>query len=134
MSFARRLVWAATLILFSACIRGEPEPGRVPEAFAGAPALADSLVLTAPGGVTVWLTEGRASTDDVGAACVERSLEIRRDTTRLKVPLLYTMWAPILLDDTTMRADLALRCRPERSYRVNLRTARPTPLDAGGKP
>ncbi|MGQ0701788.1 MAG: hypothetical protein ACT4PM_01490 [Gemmatimonadales bacterium] len=115
--------------LIGCLARGEPEPGRVPDT-APSP-LADSLVLSAPGGVTVWLTEGRVSSDSGGNACVERSIEIRRDTSRLKVPLLYTVTLPVLLDDSTLRADLAERCRPARAYRVNLRTAMPSPLDGG---
>jgi hypothetical protein len=123
MSFARPIIAATVSGILMGCIaRGEPEPGRLPEAEAGASELTDSLVLTAPDGTTIWLTEGRASTDSAGAACVERSIEIRRDTTRLKVPLLYTITAPVLLDDTTMRAELAERCRADRSYRIDLRT------------
>ena len=110
--------------------RGEPEPGRAPDT--ASPPLADSLALSTPDGVTVWLTEGRASTDSAGNACVERSIEIRRDTSRLKVPLLYTVSPLVLLDDSTLRAELAERCRPARAYRVDLRTAMPSPLDAGG--
>ena len=133
MSFAGPGVAATLSVILVGCIaRGEPDPGRLPEAEAGAAELSDSLVLTAPDGTTIWLTEGRASTDSAGTACVERSIEIRRDTTRLKVPLLYTITAPVLLDDTTMRAELAERCRAGRSYRVNLRTAMPYPI-AGGE-
>lgn len=89
-------------------------------------------MLTAPGGITVWLTEGRASTDSAGAPCVERNLEIRRDSIRQRVPLLYTVSLPFLMNDSTIRAELADRCRPARSYRVSLRTAMPTPIDSGG--
>ena len=107
--------------------RGEPPPDGppVPDASAVTPAPADSMVLTAPGGVTVWLTEGRRSSDSAGTACYERTIEIRRDTTRKKVPLLYTLNAPVLLDDSTMRAELARDCRPASSYRVSLRDGMP---------
>jgi hypothetical protein len=107
--------------------RGEPPPDGppVPDARAALPQPADSLVLTAPGGVTVWLTEGRRSSDSAGTACYERTIEIRRDTSRLKVPLLYTVTVPVLLDDTTLKAELARDCRPTASYRVSLRDGMP---------
>ncbi len=120
-------VAAATLP--SCMIRGEPDPGRVPEVNPASPTLADTMVLTAPGGTTVWLTEGRQAVSPQGGNCIERSIEIRRDTSRLKVPLLYTVAVPVLLDDTTMRAELAEQCRSARVYRVNLRTAQPSPME-----
>jgi hypothetical protein len=97
----------------------------VPDARAAPPEPADSMVLTAPGGVTVWLTEGRRGSDSLGTECYERTIEIRRDTTRLKVPLLYTVTMPVLLDDSTFRAELARDCRPTTSYRVGLRDGMP---------
>ncbi len=105
--------------------RGEPGPGAPPAADAGAVRAADSLVLVAPGGVTVWLAEGRRGADSSGAVCLERSLEIRRDSSRLKVPLLYTRAAPTLLDDSTLRAELWRDCRPMAAYRVSLRDGMP---------
>lgn len=129
--FATTIVAAVVLGPSAACLaRGEPDPGRVPEAHAGEAGRADSLVLTAPGGTTVWLAEGRPAVSPTGETCIERSLQIRRDAARLTVPLIYTVSAPVLLDDTTMRAELAEHCRPARAYRVNLRTARPTPMEA----
>jgi hypothetical protein len=128
---ATTIVAAVVLAPLPACFaRGEPEPGRVPEAYAGVTRLGDSLVLTAPGGTTVWFTEGRPAVSPTGENCIERSLQIRREAARLTVPLLYTVSAPVLLDDTTLRAELAEHCRPARAYRVNLRTARPTPMEA----
>lgn len=118
----------ALLVALTGCgARGEPPPDGVPpvDARATPPAPADSLVLTAPGGVTVWLAEGRLSRDSAGTACYERTIEIRRDTTRRKVPLLYTVTLPVLLDDSTFRAELARDCRPASSYRVGLRDAMP---------
>lgn len=103
--------------------RGEPAVGNPPSTDV-AP-VNDSLVLVAPGGFTVWLTEGRPATDLKGVACLERSLEIRTDSARRKVPLLYTSTIPTLLDDTTMRAELSLNCRPWAAYRVSLRDAMP---------
>jgi hypothetical protein len=86
------------------------------------------LILNAPGGVTIWLSEGRRATDSLGASCLERTLEIRHDTTRIKVPLLYTITAPALVNDSTLRAALAHNCQPGDLYLVNLHTGRPTPL------
>jgi len=50
------------------------------------------------------------------------------DTTRIKVPLLYTVSTPVLLDDSTLRAELAHNCQRAEPYRVSLRTGRPVPL------
>jgi hypothetical protein len=107
--------------------RGEPPPDGppLPDARAVPPEPADSMVLTAPGGVTVWLAEGRRSSDSAGTACYERTIEIRRDTSRLKVPLLYTVTVPVLLNDSTLKAELARDCRPTASYRVSLRDGMP---------
>jgi len=105
--------------------RGEPSPETLPAADAGQPRAADTLVLSAPGGVTIWLSEGRQAIDSSGAPCRERAIEIRRDTTRRTVPLLFTVSPVVLLDDTTIRAELADHCRPRARYRVNLRTGLP---------
>jgi hypothetical protein len=125
----RGVVLAGSLLLAGCGARGEPAPGTPPAAETAAPPLlSDSLVLSAPGGVTVWLTEGRRATDATGNECLERTLEIRHDTTRIKVPLLYTVSTPVLLDDSTLRAELAHNCQRAEPYRVSLRTGRPTPL------
>lgn len=123
----RRATCAWLAVLAASCgARGEPPPGELPAVDTRvAPAGADSLVLTAPGGVTVWLAEGRPATDSSGAQCFERTIEIRRDTVRLKVPLLYTLAAPTLLDDSTIRAQISFGCRPGATYRVGLRDAMP---------
>jgi hypothetical protein len=122
-------------ILLASCIaRGEQEPGRVPEAYAGATPLPDTLVLSAPGGTTIWLAEGRPAVSSTGENCIERTIEIRKDSSRLKVPLLYTVTMPVLIDDTTMRADLAEHCKATRPYRVNLKTARPSPMESERSP
>ena len=122
-----RVASAALLVLAAACgARGEPPPGDLPPVDTLAPpAAADTLVLTAPGGVTVWLTEGRRGSDSTGISCFERTIEIRRDSVRLKVPLLYTLSAPTLLDDSTIRAQLSLDCRPGAGYQVGLRDGMP---------
>ena len=128
MRIERRFLFPIALLSLVCCgARGEPAPGMPPAAEA-AVEVADSLILSAPGGVSVWLAEGRRGTDSAGAICLERTLEIRRDTQRIKVPLLYTISAPRLVDDSTLRAALARNCRPGDVYLVNLRSGRPTPL------
>ena len=111
---------------------GEPPPGAPPAAETPAHAVADSMILSAPGGISVWLTEGRRAADSAGNGCLERTLEIRHDTTRIKVPLLYTVSPPVLLNDTTLRAELANNCRAGDAYRVDLRTGRPTRIRGAG--
>lgn len=114
------------VVLAAACgARGEPPPGELPPVGIRVTSPADSLVLSAPGGVTVWLTEGRRGNDSTGTSCFERTIEIRRDSVRFKVPLLYTLSAPTLLDDSTIRAQISLDCRPGAGYRVGLRDAMP---------
>lgn len=105
--------------------RGEPAPVSLPQADDGPVRLADSLVLTAASGVTVWFTEGRRGADSAGTPCIERTVEIRRDSSRLTIPLLYTRSAPTLLDDSTLRAELFRDCRPVAAYRVSLRDGMP---------
>jgi hypothetical protein len=121
-----RAIVAPLVVLAAACgARGEPPPGELPPVGIRVSSLADSLVLSAPAGVTVWLTEGRRGGDSTGATCLERTIEIRRDSVRLKVPLLYTLSAPTLLDDSTIKAELSLDCRPGASYRVGFRDGMP---------
>lgn len=86
---------------------------------------ADSLALTAPGGVEVWFTASRRATDSAGRPCVERVMEIRRASTRVAIPLLYTGSAPRLVNDSTLEAPIWLNCRPGNVYQVNLRTGQP---------
>ena len=115
-----------TMVLLPCCgARGEPAPGNPPPHETATAQPADTMVLSAPGGATIWLSEGRQATDSAGARCTERSVEIRRDSTRVKVPLLYTLSPPTLLNDSTLRAELARDCRPTAAYRVSLRTGQP---------
>lgn len=86
---------------------------------------ADSLVLTNGAGVEIWFTLAREANGADGAACVERGLEIRRANSRVNVPLLYTGTAPVLLNDSTMRAILWTHCTPGDAYLVNLRSGHP---------
>lgn len=109
-----------------ACSGERARPGDAP-ATAPAPPPADSLALAVPGGVEVWYIGSRPAKDSAGTPCVERAMEIRRDGSRVPIPLLYTGEAPTLANDSTLRAHLWLHCRPGRLYEVNLRTGRPVP-------
>jgi hypothetical protein len=117
------------LVLLSGCSSDTPEErSDRPSAVVITPSASwrDSLVLTAPGGREVWFTTGRHGQGAEGQACVERSMQIRSGTDTLIVPLLYTGAAPVLVDDTTMQAELWLDCAPGRTYLVHLGTGRPT--------
>lgn len=76
-------------------------------------------------GDAIWLVTGRTGATDDGRRCDERLIEIRRDTTRLRVPLLYTGDTPRVVNDSTLEAVLWLRCAPGDTYRVSLRTGQP---------
>lgn len=126
MKLGTALISAGFALALAACgARGEPGPGGLPAVDAGPVLLADSLVLTLPVGATIWLTEGRRAADSAGTACVERSVEIRRDSLRRKVPLLYTGSLPTALDDSTFTAELFRDCRASATYRVNVRDGQP---------
>ena len=83
------------------------------------------MVLEAPGGITVWFTQSREAKDSSGAPCHERALEVRRDSTRRGVGLLYTREAPTLIDKDAMRAVIYNNCRPGAAYRVDFATLSP---------
>jgi hypothetical protein len=100
-----------------------PEQGTAAETTPAAPA--DSLVATAPGGVEIWFTLSREGKAADGTPCTDRTIEIRRDTTRIPVPLLYTGAVPEVVNDSTIRARLSNQCVPGDAYLVNLRTGRP---------
>jgi hypothetical protein len=89
---------------------------------------ADSLVGRMDGW-SFWFTLSRSATDSTGQPCAERGLEIRSDSTRRLVPLLYTREAPMPESDSTVLVHLYNQCVPGRLYRVDLRTALPTPAD-----
>jgi hypothetical protein len=99
---------------------------------AATPSVPDSLVATGKDGMEVWFTLTRVGLAPDGTSCVERGLEIRRGDTRIQVPLLYTGAAPVLLDQSTMRAELWNHCRPVGTYLVDLRSGRPVRDHAGG--
>ncbi len=124
----------ATLVVLGAgaCGRRTPpiavDTAAVRTIAATEPAPRDSLVLTTTNGAQVWLTEGRSSHDSVGTACYERGVEIRRDSARIRVPLLYTGKAPTARGPRELEAELWLECRPIGRYRIDLATGRPTRL------
>lgn len=119
---------ATVLLLNAGCGSGPgvERPDQPPASVAATPA--DSLALELPGGTSIWFREGRAATDTSGATCYERTLEIRDSAGRRRVPLLYTLDAPVRLDDTSVEARVFSGCRPGDRYRVSLRTGRPTPM------
>ena len=116
--------WTLAAVVVLGCGGGDRPPPKAP-ASADALAPADSLVLTAPGGVEVWFTLARRATSPNGVPCVDRTIEIRRGDTRVKVPLLYTGSPPELVNDSTLRARLSNQCQPGDAYLVDLRTGRP---------
>ena len=120
----KRTGWVLLPILLAAC--GGVNDRAVTADTVEAATAPDSMVLTVDDSTTVWLAEAREATDSTGASCLERVIEIRRDTSLRRVPLLYTAEAPLLLDDTTLSAVLYRDCRPTLTYRVDLRTGYPT--------
>jgi hypothetical protein len=127
--FCRAMATLPLAAVIAGCgARGEPPPTTLPPVDAGTVQLPDSLVLTLPGGNTIWLTEGRRSADSTGKECVERSIEVRRESYRLKVPLLYTLDLPTPLDDTSFKAELYRGCLRMDSYRVLVRDGMPYKL------
>ncbi len=90
------------------------------------PRLPDSLALRAPDGTELWFTDARtAKSPATGATCIERVMEIRRDSLRIPVPLLYTAERPVLVNDTLASAHIYLDCAPGNLYRINLRNGQP---------
>ena len=112
-------------VLLLACGTGRETASRRAEPPDQQPA-PDSLVLTAPDGTQIWFTLQRPVTTPDGATCVDRAIEVRRNRTRISVPLLYTGTAPELVNDSTIRARLSTGCRPGDAYLVNLRHGHPT--------
>lgn len=111
--------------ILAACKDGRPADAGQVASLPGPPP-ADSLALTAPGGVEVWFADSRVATDSAGTACTERVMEIRRDGRHIHIPLLYTGSAPRLVNDSTLEVPIWLHCRPGNIYRVNLTTGQPT--------
>ena len=117
------------LVALVAACGAEEQPRSQDTATSSVP---DSLVATGKDGLQVWFTLTRVVLAPNGTSCVERGLEIRRGDTRIPVPLLYTGAAPVLLDQSTMRAELWNHCRPVGTYLVDLRSGRPVREHAGG--
>jgi hypothetical protein len=120
----------ATTGLASSC-QSERHPPPANADQASAPS--DSLILSNEGGVEVWFTLARTAHASDGTECVERGLEIRRGSTRVPVPLLYTGERPTLVNDSTVRAVLWNHCQPLAPYLVDLRTGRPVPQKGGNR-
>jgi hypothetical protein len=119
----RRSCSAFILLALIAACRGQQRSQPASKAGSGADPT-DSLVATGHG-LEVWFTMQRAGRARDGTSCVERAIEIRRGATRVPVPLLYTGSAPVILDQSTMRAELWNHCEPIDTYLVNLRTGQP---------
>lgn len=99
-----------------------------PEPSAAAPALpADTMVLVTRSGHRIWLAEGRPARDSAGTPCYERSVEIRTDSSRIKVPLLFVANPPRERAGR-LEAELSLNCRPLALYSIDLATGRPSKL------
>lgn len=127
-----RRIAPSVAVLLSASCGGTPREaadGPAPPEFAAAARPPDSLALRTPAGIEIWFTGGRAARDSTGGECLERLLEIRDSSSRRGVPLLYTLEAPVMLDDSSVAARIFNGCRPGARYRVSLRTGRPTPLE-----
>jgi hypothetical protein len=110
----------------TACVPGGEQGGEArQDSTVHVAAPKDSLVATNRSGIEIWFTLAREATGSDGTRCIERGIEIRRGSARLKVPLLYTGSAPVLLNDSTMRALLWNHCVPGDAYLVNLRSGQP---------
>ena len=116
---------AVALVATAACGNRADRPTSSGQDSAQLSAPAESLMATTAGGTMIWFTLARNATGPDGSRCVERGIEIRRGATRLKVPLLYTGSAPVLLNDSTMRAVLWTHCTPGDAYLVDLQTGQP---------
>jgi hypothetical protein len=116
-------LYAIVVAGMMACGRGDVHVSARPPATSASPS--DSLALRLSNGYSVWFTGARPDTDSAGRPCIERVMQIRHDSLRIAVPLLYTAALPRPVDDTTIAADLWLRCQPGDRYLVDLRTGRP---------
>jgi len=121
----------ALVVVLSGCSARPESSPRVDSASVAAspPRPADSLALSGPDHVTVWFTVARPARSASGETCVERALEIRQDTLRRGVPLLYTREAPTQLGRDAIRAVLYNNCAPTAAYRVDFATVSPKRLE-----
>lgn len=114
----------AVLLVLAACGGGErpvPTGDPVPRATV----TPDTLVLTLAGGAEVWLGPGQPDTAADGTPCFARLVQIRHPADTVHVPLLYTIGAPEVLNDTTLRAALYRDCVPTGYYRIDIRAGQP---------
>jgi hypothetical protein len=115
--------------LLAACSGGPPEA----KSFAAdslqhpkaAPKLPDSLALRAPDGTEIWFTDARSAKAASGEDCIERVMQLRHDSTRVAIPLLYTAEVPRMVNDTLAETHIFLNCKPGNLYRINLRNGQP---------
>jgi hypothetical protein len=112
----RRLPW---LLLLAACAKEAPPPAT--DSTPAAPVLQDSLVLTLPDSIPVWLTPGRTGTAADGASCREFGVRVGKKL----VPLLFVREAP-RFEAGVLRATLTRDCAPVATYRIDPVTAQPT--------
>ena len=118
------LLVGLVLVAGTACGREIPSEKAGDSGAVPVPA-GDTLVLTTADSAEIWLTSSRADTSAAGDVCIERTLEIRRGGGKIPVPLLYTIGAPEVVNDSTVRAALYRHCVPSVWYLVNLRTGQP---------
>jgi hypothetical protein len=111
------------LVMLGGCGRMEQDLHEKPARASSQPK--DSLATVSGSGSEVWFTLSRTGRALDSTTCVERGLEIRTREKRTPVPLLYTREAPVLLNDSTIRAVLWTNCKPGDAYLVDLRTGRP---------
>lgn len=118
---------AAVTALVVACREAPPDRAQ-PSAPPAVVATPDSLVLELDGDLRIWFAEGREARDSAGSSCFERSVEIRRGDSTIKVPLLYAVRAPAVVDQRTISAELSKDCRVMAIYHVDLASGRPTKI------
>jgi hypothetical protein len=109
--------------LVAACTSRTPKQ----EESAGLPSMTppDSLVLRLADSAELWYTGSMLDTSATGETCYERTVEIRRGETRTPVPLLYTLGEVVVMNDTSVRADLMRDCVKVDTYLINTTTGQP---------
>jgi hypothetical protein len=119
----RRVLLLAAALGMAGC--SEHRSGApAPDSSATSPAQPAARLALKAGSTEVWFTLAQNDSGPDGA-CVERTLEIRRDSARIPVPLLYTGEPPVQVNDSTVRASLWRNCRPYAPYLIDLRTGQP---------
>ena len=124
---ARAIAGFGVIVAAMSCRPARP-PAAAAANSAAASIPADTLVVAGARGLEVWFTLAREDRAADGRLCTDRTIEIRRDTTRVAVPLLYTEEVPRIVNDTTLEAVLYRGCRPLARYQVDTRTGQPTPV------